>query len=121
MSFAVRQGLLLLIGGALGILLITGLARRSLLSLRYTLGWIVIFMIGVLGAGLTVLVAPVANFFGMSPTGVLLAVATLLLLGITLQLSMAISQLSERLRDVAEAHALLRAESPTGRSPIDES
>jgi hypothetical protein len=56
---------------------------------------------------LTPLVEPVSKLFGMSPTGLLLAGASLILLTITMLLSVAVSGLQSELREVAEAHALL--------------
>ncbi len=86
------------------------LARRRLISLRYTLGWMSIAALGVVGAALTPLILPVADLFGMSPTGVLLAAATTVLLAITLQLSVSVSGMQRQLRTIIEAHALLQQE-----------
>ena len=43
----------------------------------------------------------------MTPTAVLLTISSVLLLTISVQLSISVSQLQERLRTTAEAHALL--------------
>jgi hypothetical protein len=43
----------------------------------------------------------------MTPTAVLLTMSSVLLLAISVQLSISVSQLQERLRTTAEAHALL--------------
>lgn len=102
-----RQAFLIGSGGALFATIVLILARRQLISLRYALGWTLISSIGILGALVTPFVRPVAELFGMSPTGVLLAGATLVLLAITLQLSISVSGLQAQLRDLAEAHALL--------------
>ncbi len=107
MSYALRQALLIGLGGAVFAGIIVLLARRQLISLRYALGWTLISFTGLLGAAVTPLVTPLAAAFGMSPTGVLLAGATIVLLGITLQLSVSVSGLQAQVRDVAEAHALL--------------
>ncbi len=107
MSYALKQALLIGAGGGLFWAVVFSLARRHLISLRYALGWTLISFIGILGALLTPLVEPVAAQFGMSPTGVLLTGATVVLLAITLQLSVSVSGLQAQLRDVAEAHALL--------------
>ncbi len=108
MSSGASQALLIASGGLLYALVVVLLSRRRLISLRYTIGWLGIAGLGILGALLTPLIQPFAETFGMSPTGVLLAVATVLLLTITLQLSISVSGLQAALRDVAEAHALLR-------------
>ena len=106
-SHEVKQALLIAAGGGFFCAVVLVLARREMISLRYALGWTLICFIGILGALLTPLVEPLADLFGMSPTGVLLAGATVVLLGITLQLSVSVSGLQAELRDVAEAHALL--------------
>lgn len=107
MSSGLKQALIIGAGGALFSGAVIALARRQLISFRYTLGWIGLSFIGMLGAALTPLVEPVAEAFGMSPTGVLLAGATVVLLVITLQLSVSVSGLQAQVREVAEAHALL--------------
>ncbi len=118
-SFGLRQALLIAAGGLGCSAVVVALARRQLMTLRYSLAWLAISFIGLLGALLTPLVAPISDMFGMSPTGVLLAGATVVLLAITLQLSISISGLQRRLRDLAEAHALLQSElaRPGSRSP----
>lgn len=107
MSYGLRQALLVGMGAVTFWTLVAVLASRQLLSLRYALGWSAISLIGVLGALLTPLIEPIADLFGMSPTGVLLTGATVVLLVIALQLSVSVSGLQAQLRDVAEAHALL--------------
>lgn len=107
MSLGLRQALLIGLGGFFCGALILALARRQLITLRYTIAWLSIAAIGVLGAFLTRLVAPIADGFGMSPTGVLLASSTLVLLAITLQLSISVSGLRADLQTLAESHALL--------------
>jgi uncharacterized protein DUF2304 len=106
-SSGLKQALIIGAGGAAFSGVVVVLARRRLISFRYMLGWIALSFIGVLGAALTPLVEPVAETFGMSPTGVLLAGATVVLLVIALQLSVSVSGLQMQVRDVAEAHALL--------------
>lgn len=108
-SYGLKQALLIGLGGVLFCAVVFSLARRQLISLRYAVGWTMICLIGVVGALLTPVVEPVATFFGMSPTGVLLTGATVVLLAITLQLSVSVSGLQAELRDVAEAHALVDA------------
>lgn len=107
MSSGLKQALIIGAGGAAFSGAVVVLARRRLISFRYTLGWIALALIGMLGAALIPLVEPVADIFDMSPTGVLLAGATAVLLVIALQLSVSVSGLQAQVRDVAEAHALL--------------
>lgn len=108
MGYGLRQALLLSVGGFGGLAIIVALARRSMLTLRYTLSWVAICVLALVASLSTSLIQPVADAFGMSPTGVLFSIATVVLLAITLQLSVTLSRQTERLRDLAEAHALLR-------------
>ncbi len=78
-----------------------------MMSLRYTVLWVVIAVSGMLGALLTPLVEPISRLLGMSPTGLLLAGASVILLTITVLLSVSVSGLQEDLREVSESHALL--------------
>ena len=107
MSYGLRQALLITLGG-LVLLVVTGvLARKQRISLRYAIGWTIIALSGVVGALLTPLVEPLSELFGMSPTGLLLATASVVLLAITILLSISVSGLQTQVRDLAEAHALL--------------
>jgi hypothetical protein len=95
-----------------------------LLSFRYATGWAAIGLIAVLGALLAWLVAPVARLLGMTPTGLLLASVSVLLLGITLLLTIAVSRNQEKIRDLAEALALsstdfaMGSEAKTASGPL---
>lgn len=110
MSFGLRQSLLIAAAGAVIFIITAVLARRQMMSLRFTILWVFIAVSGMVGALLTPLVEPVSELFGMSPTGLLLAGASLILLTITMLLSVSVSGLQSELRDVAEAHALLARE-----------
>src|SRR5687767_10786805 len=83
------------------------LARQGKLTLRYTLGWMTVAACILLLAVAAPLVSPVARLLGMTETGLLLALASGVLLLISVQLSVTASGLYARLRDVAEAYALL--------------
>ena len=85
------------------------LARRGLLRLRYALGWLALSGCVVAVALLVRALRPLAGAFGVSPTGLLLLLASGVLLVITLQLSIAVSGLRDDVQTVAEAHALLEA------------
>jgi len=96
----------------LGILL---LVRRGSLKERFAVLWIGI------GAGVVVLalVRPwldaLSEFLGIrSGTTTLFLVANLALLGLLLHVSVIISRLQEKVRDLAEAVALLRARDDDG-------
>jgi GT2 family glycosyltransferase len=111
MSVGLRQALILAASGVLLVVVIVALVRRRLITTRYALGWIVIALFVVLGAAFTNAVSSVGDISGMTPTAVFLAVATVVLLAITLQLSISVSGLQAHVRDVAEAQALLEARS----------
>jgi uncharacterized membrane protein len=106
-SYGLRQALLIAAGGIVLLSLTGVLARKQRISLRYAIGWTMIASFGVVGALLTPLVEPLSKLFGMSPTGLLLATASVVLLSITILLSISVSGLQTQVRDLAEAHALL--------------
>jgi hypothetical protein len=87
------------------------LVRRGRLKERFALLWLGI------GFGVVVLAAvrpwldALSEFLGIqSGTTTLFAASTLFLLGLVLHLSIAMSRLTEQVRDVAEALAILEAE-----------
>lgn len=92
-------------------LVILALVRRGALKERFAILWTGI------GIGVVVLAAvrpwldAVSEFLGIQAgTTTLFALSTLFLLGLVLHLSIAMSRLTEQVRDVAEAVALLEAE-----------
>lgn len=116
MGVGVRQGLLIAAGGLLLGVVAVVLVRRQLISLRYAIGWLLIALAAVIGAVLSPAIKPVSARLGMSPTGLLLALASGVLLIITVQLSISVSGLRAQIRELAEAQALLearRASTPT--------
>ena len=114
MSFAVRQALIIAAGGLLLGAVVVLLARRQLLSLRYAVGWLLIALAALVGAALSPVIKPLSARLGMSPTGLLLALASAVLLAITVQLSISVSGLRAQIRELAEAHALLEARRSDG-------
>jgi len=109
-SFGLRQSLVIAAAGVAVFVVAASAAHRQRMSLRYTILWVVIAGAGVLGALLTFLVAPLSEALGMSPTGFLLAVASALLLTVTMMLSVSVSGLQSEIREIAESHALLANE-----------
>jgi hypothetical protein len=107
MSTGAKQALILALGGAALIFVVFLLARRRLMTTRYALGWMLIGLLVLLGAFVTNLVGEVGRIAGMTPTAVFLAVATIVLLAIALQLSISVSGLQSQVRDLAEDQALL--------------
>ena len=109
MSTSAKQALILAAGGFALAGVIVWLVRHRLVTTRYALGWLVIAVFVVLSAVFSGLVSEVGDLAGMTPTGVLLGVATVVLLAITIQLSISVSGLQSQVRDLAESNALLEA------------
>ncbi|MEX2322728.1 MAG: DUF2304 domain-containing protein [Acidimicrobiia bacterium] len=96
-------------------LAIVVLVRRGKLKERFALLWLGI------GFGVVVLAAvrpwldALSEFLGIqSGTTTLFVASTLFLLGLVLHLSIAVSRLTEQVRDVAETLAILEAEQREG-------
>jgi hypothetical protein len=106
----VKQELVIALGGVGLALFVLFIARKHLLTLRYTVGWVVLAVVMTLSALLSGFVEPLANAVGMTATGVLLALASGTLLLICIQLSISVSGLSSQLRELIESEALLRAQ-----------
>jgi hypothetical protein len=87
---------------------ILSIARRQLISFRYTIGWLGLCAVTLIGALLVPVVEPVARFLKVDPFTVVGGSAFLILLGICIQLSISISGLQRQLHDVNEVVALLR-------------
>ncbi|MEI6571728.1 MAG: DUF2304 domain-containing protein [Actinomycetes bacterium] len=105
-----KQELVIALGGVGLALFVLFIARKHLLTLRYTVGWVVLAVVMTLSALLSGFVEPLANAVGMTATGVLLALASGTLLLICIQLSISVSGLSSQLRELIESEALLRAQ-----------
>jgi hypothetical protein len=95
---------------------ILALVRRGALKERFAILW------SAIGAGVVVLAAvrpwldALSELLGIqSGTTTLFAAATLFLLGLVLHLSIVFSRLTDQIRDVAEAVALLEADVREGR------
>lgn len=107
MSTTAKQALVLAVGGLCIMAVILRLARRRLLSTRYAIGWLSVGVLVAAAAATMPFVGRLGRLANMTPTAVLLTLSSLLLLTISVQLSISVSQLQERLRTTAEAHALL--------------
>jgi Uncharacterized conserved protein (DUF2304) len=121
-SSTVKQALLITLGGLGLAAVVLVLARRRLISLRYTFGWLAVAATVTVSSFFAGLVKPVARVFDMTPTAVFLAAATVLLVGLSVQLSISVSGMQNQIRDLAETNALLAArldEVGPARSPDD--
>lgn len=87
---------------------VLAIARRHLISFRYTIGWLGLCGVTFLGALLVPIVEPVARFLKVDPFTVVGGSAFLVLLAICIQLSISISGLQRQSRDLNEVVALLR-------------
>ena len=93
-------------------LIVVSLARRGLLSFRYTIGWLVLLGIGAISSVLTPLVRPIAETIGTTEGVVVSAVAIAVLLAICVQLSISVSGLQAQIRRIAENVAIRDADRP---------
>lgn len=107
MSAELGQAFIILLGGASFAVLVLVLARRGLLTLRYTLGWLGVAGCVVALVALSGVVRPLAAAVGITATGVLLGAASSILMLITLQITVTLSALRDMVQTLTEAHALL--------------
>jgi len=84
------------------------LARRQLLSFRYTIGWLIFFSMGLFSFLIFKLISPVANFLSITPAALLALGGAACIGAICFQLSISISGIHERQRRTSEELALLR-------------
>jgi len=106
-SSATQITIAALIGLAL-VVVVVRLSRRGQLSFRYTVGWIAVASIGILGGLLVPLAEPVANTLGLSAAALLALLALLFFVVIAVQLSISISGLQKQNQTLAEELARLR-------------
>ena len=84
------------------------LARKSRLSFRYALGWLLLFVPGLFAVVFLPLITPLSNFLKITPAAVLAVTFMIVLIAICIQLSISISGLQEQIRTLAEEVAQLR-------------
>ena len=84
------------------------LARRSRLSFRYALGWLLLFVPGFLSVVLLPLTEPVSKALAITPAALLAVSFMTVLVAICIQLSISISGLQEQVRSLSEEVAQLR-------------
>ena len=110
MSIIVKQGGVIFVCGAGMLFLTARLAHQRKLSFHYASGWVAVSVAVIASSLLTPLVSPIARWFSMTGTAVFLVVAVAFVVAMCIQLSISVSGLHERVRDLAEANALLRGE-----------
>ena len=99
---------------ALFVVFVYLLARRSRLSFRYALGWLLLFLPGFFAVVLLPLTAPVSNALAITPAALLAVSFMTVLVAICIQLSISISGLQEQVRSLSEEVAQLRLASDAG-------
>ena len=108
-SSATQTTIAAVIGLAL-VVVVVRLSRRGQLSFRYTVGWIAVASIGILGGLMIPLAEPVAKALGLSAAALLALVALVFFVLIAIQLSISISGLQKQNRTLTEEVARLRHE-----------
>lgn len=113
--------ILVLVVAGLSLILIIWLVRRGSLKERFALVWTVIGVGMVALALLRPVLDRLSENLGIeSGTTTLFLIAILFLLGLLLHLSVIVSRLEEKVRDLAEAHALAEAAHEDARSAQSE-
>jgi len=103
----IHASLVALLGLLLGAIVLF-LARRGLLSLRYTIGWFGIASLGLLGAIIVPVVQPIAGALDLSAAALMAFVAVAVLLAITVQLSVSISGIQRQIANVVDELARMK-------------
>lgn len=87
---------------------IARLSRKGMLSFRYSVGWISIAIIGLLASPLVIVVAPLANRLRLTPAALLIAISTVAVAVILIQLSVSISGNQRSMESLVRENALLK-------------
>jgi hypothetical protein len=109
-STSATQILIAAVIGLSLVVVVVRLSRRGQLSFRYTVGWIAVASVGILGGLMNPLAEPVAEALGLSAAALLALVALVFFVLIAIQLSISISGLQKQNRTLAEEVARLRHE-----------
>jgi ABC-type Fe3+ transport system permease subunit len=110
MSVLVKQSAVIVFSGVVMLFFVARLVHRRRLTFGFASGWVAVSIAVIASSLLTPLVNPIARQFSMTGTAVFLLVAVAFIVAVCIQLSISVSGLQERIRDLAEANALLRAE-----------
>lgn len=110
MSSSATQITIAAVVGLALVVVVVRLSRRGQLSFRYTVGWIAVASIGVLGGLVIPLAEPVAEALGLSAAALLALIALVFFVLIAIQLSISISGLQKQNRTLTEEVARLRHE-----------
>lgn len=110
MTSSVTQAVVAALTGLALLVSVVHLCRRGRLSFRYTLGWMAVASLGILGVLLLPLAAPMAYRLALSPAALLALTALVVFLVIAVQLSISITGLQNQNRTLTEEVARLRHE-----------
>jgi uncharacterized membrane protein YfcA len=105
MSQGAIQTLIATIAGLILATSIYLLARRGRLSFRYTVGWLVLCLVGITAGASVEIVQPLAEKLKVTPAALLSIGAIFLLLTICVQFSISISGMQEQIRRLTEEAA----------------
>lgn len=101
------QALLTALSGVVFAASVYGLAHRGRITFRYTVGWLALFGVGVLGGVAVPVIGPVANALKVTPAALVCAIAAFIVLSICIQFSISISGMQEQIRRLTEDLAQL--------------
>jgi hypothetical protein len=118
MSSHASQITLAAVTGLSLVVVVVRLSRHGQLSFRYTMGWIAVASVGILGGLMTPLAEPAAEALGLSAAALLALIALIFFVLIAIQLSISISGLQQQNRALVEEVARLRHDVRTS-SPRD--
>jgi hypothetical protein len=102
------QRIELAVGCILFGLVVIKFSQKRRISFRYTVGWLVLCGLGIFASILIPVFTPIAEFFKLSPTVFLIAVASVGSALLFLQLTVSISGTQRRVDSLAQENALLR-------------
>ena len=84
------------------------LSRKRALSFKYTIGWMSICLFGIFASPLVFLVTPLAKTLRLTPTALLVAISTIAVAVILIQLSVSISGNQRKMETLVRENSLLR-------------
>jgi hypothetical protein len=84
------------------------LSRKRLLSFKYTIGWMSVCLAGIFASPLVFLVTPLARTLRLTPTALLVAMSTIAVAVILIQLSVSISGNQRKMETLVRENSLLR-------------
>ena len=84
------------------------LSKKRLLSFKYTIGWLSVCLVGIFASPLVFLVTPLARLMRLTPTAFLVAISTISVAVILIQLSVSISGNQRKMETLVRENALLR-------------